>query len=85
MIDNSYKRQALETALTARIHEVIDYEINIGNYERMIVVIENDYNGNEDLIRFAETLRDLLEGERRQHLRATIIRNVIADQLEEPG
>lgn len=73
----------LLSALDARNQEFLHYQININNCTLAIAKIDADYQGNEDLAAFRADLESRLEEEKRQQLRCKIIRDVIADQLQD--
>ena len=75
------KRPILTPALEGRDQELLNYQINIDNYVLAIARINADYADNEDLRAFRDELQTRLEQERRQQLRAQVIRDVIADQV----
>lgn len=73
----------LTQALEGRDSELLGYQINIDNYRLAIAKIQAEHPENEDLAAFREELEIRLAEELRQQLRARIIRDVIADQLQE--
>jgi len=77
------KTETLKSALEARIQEVDGYQINIDNYIRAIAKIEANYADNPAMVEFGEKLKEMLEQHKTEQLKATIIRDVIADQLAE--
>jgi hypothetical protein len=74
----------LTQALEARDAELLSYQINIDNYRLAIAKIQAEHPDNQDLAAFREELEIRLAEELRQQLRARIIRDVIADQLQDP-
>lgn len=77
------KLETLKSALTVRNEEIGGYQINIDNYIRAIAKIESDYADNPAIVKFGERLKELLEQHKIEQLKAIIIRDVIADQLDE--
>lgn len=77
------KAEILTSALAGREEEILLYQINIDNYRLAISRIQKDYPDNEDLASFREELQARLQEERRQQLRAVIIRDVISSQISE--
>ncbi len=75
------KLTILTPALEGRDQELLVYQTNVDNYILAIAKIEQDYPDNEDLLAFRNELQARLDEERRQQLRAQIIRDVIADQV----
>lgn len=77
-------REAILTeALAARNDEIFGYQINIDNYRLAIAKIKAEYPDDQDLAVFRRELEERLAEECRQQRRAMVIRDVIADQLEE--
>lgn len=76
------RQEILTQALAARNDELLGYQINIDNYTLAIQEIANRYPDNEDLANFRTELEQRLAEEQRQQLRARIIRDVIAQQLQ---
>ena len=77
------KFNTLKNALEARNEEIASYQINIDNYVRAIDKIDKEYADNPAMIEFCDNLVNLLKGHETEQLKAIIIRDVIADQLEE--
>ena len=77
------KLSILTPALEGRDQELLGYQINIDNYVLAIEKINSQYANNDDLISFRDELQARLDEERRQQLRSQIIRDVIADQLDQ--
>lgn len=73
----------LSDALEQRNQELLLYQINIDNYDLAISKINTKHADNSDLIAFRDELQLRLDEERRQQLRSRIIRDVIADQVEQ--
>jgi hypothetical protein len=78
------KTDILTQALEARDNEILGYQINIDNYRLAIAKIQAEHPENADLAEFRADLEARLAEELRQQLRMRIIRDVIADQLQEP-
>ena len=77
------KLETLQSALIARQDEILAYQINIDNYARAIVKINAEHAGPPAMVEFRDRLADMLEGHKTEQLKAIIIRDVIADQLNE--
>lgn len=77
------KFDVLTTALEARNDEISNYQINIDNYERAIVKIDNEHADNAAIMEFRKQLTELLESSKTEQLKSIIIRDVIADQIAE--
>jgi hypothetical protein len=75
------KLSILTPALEGRDQELLTYQINIDNYRLAIAKINADHADNHDLLAFRDDLQARLDEERRQQLRARIIRDVIAEQV----
>lgn len=75
------KPEILQSALAARQADVLGYQINIDNYSLAIAKIDAEHRDNKDLAAFRKELQERLAEEKRQQLRTSIIRDVIADQL----
>lgn len=77
------KIEILKSALTARDEEILGYQINIDNYSRAIDKINSSYADNKQIVEFGKRLAAMLEEHKTEQLKAKIIRDVIADQLNE--
>ncbi len=77
------KLDTLNSALAAREEEILNYQINIDNYVRAIAKIEAEHADKPGMSEFAANLSNLLESSKTEQLKAIIIRDVIADQLDE--
>ena len=77
------KLETLQSALDARNNELLDYQINIDNYTRAIDKINAEHQNNPAMIEFRDRLADMLESHKTEQLKSMIIRDVIADQLNE--
>lgn len=77
------KFEILQSALLARDEEILGYQINIDNYDRAISKINAEHADNSAIIEFRDHLTELLASSRTEQLKAIIIRDVIADQLNE--
>ena len=77
------KLETLQSALDARNDEFLDYQINIDNYTRAIDKINAEHQNNPAMIEFRDRLADMLESHKTEQLKSMIIRDVIADQLNE--
>lgn len=78
MIDINYKKELLSTALSARIKEVTEYQVNIDNFSLAIEKIKND----ESMSNFKMQLENLLESSINEQSKAKIMLEVIQSQLE---
>ena len=79
------KLETLQSALVARNDEIDEYQINIDNYTRAIDKINKQHADNPAMIEFRDRLADMLASNKTEQLKAIIIRDVIADQLNESG
>ena len=79
------KFETLQSALVARNDEIDGYQINIDNYARAIDKINEQHADNPAMIEFRDRLADMLASNKTEQLKANIIRDVIADQLNESG
>jgi hypothetical protein len=77
------KREILQSALDSRNDEFLGYQINIDNYTRAINKINADHQNNPAMVEFRDRLADMLESHKIEQLKSMIIRDVIADQLNE--
>ena len=79
------KLETLQSALVARNDEIDEYQINIDNYARAIDKINEQHADDPAIIEFRDRLADMLASNKTEQLKAIIIRDVIADQLNESG
>jgi len=77
------KLESLQSALDARNNEFVEYQINIDNYTRAIDKINAEHQNNPAMIEFRDRLTAMLESHKIEQLKSMIIRDVIADQLNE--
>jgi len=77
------KLETLQSALKARNDEILGYQINIDNYTRAIAKINADHADNPAMVTFRDNLTELLTSNQTEQLKATIIREVIAEQVTE--
>lgn len=77
------KKEILKEALEAREREIFEYQINIDNFERAIKKIQIEHIGNEEIVKFGQHIDGLLNSNRIEQTKAKIIRDVIAEQLQE--
>ena len=77
------KLEILQSALDARNDEFLGYQINIDNYTLAIDKINAEHQNNPAMIEFRDRLADMLESHKTEQLKIMIIRDVIADQLNE--
>lgn len=73
-----YRQEVLLTNLEARRREVMDYAINIENFQLAIQQIEND----PDAAEFKARLEQLLTEHIREHKKASIMLNVLEEQCK---
>lgn len=73
-----YRQEVLLTNLEARRREVMDYSINIENFQLAIQQIEND----PDAAEFKARLEQLLTEHIREHKKASIMLNVLEEQCK---
>ena len=72
------KEETLKAALQAREEEVLHYQVNIENYVRAIERSKSD----PELSEFTKLLGELLASSRLEQKKATIMLDVIREQLE---
>jgi hypothetical protein len=77
------KLETLKAALEGRNDEILNYQINIDNYERAIAKINAEHADKPAIVEFRDRLIDMLESHKTEQLKAIIIRDVIADQVTE--
>ena len=77
------KLETLKAALEGRNDEILNYQINIDNYERAIAKINAEHADKPAIVEFRDRLIDMLESHKAEQLKAIIIRDVIADQVTE--
>lgn len=77
------KLEILQAALITRDEEILGYQINIDNYDRAISKINADHADNPSIVAFRDNLIEQLAAHKIEQLKAIIIRDVIADQVEE--
>jgi hypothetical protein len=77
------KLQILQENLAGRHDEIMNYQINIDNFSRAIAKIDADYAGEPNLVEFRENLVNLHDSNKIEQLKAIIIRDVIAEQVDE--
>jgi len=77
------KLQILQESLEPRNNEIQNYQINIDNYTRAIDKINTQYADNPALIEFRDKLATEVENHKTEQLKSIIIRDVIADQINE--
>ena len=78
-----HKLEILKEALTGRDQEILNYQINIDNFERAIKKIKEEYMDNAEIVQFGQHLHGLLESNVIEQTKAKIIRDVIAEQIQE--
>jgi len=72
----TYRKELLLANLEARRKEVMDYQINIENFQLALKEIENDSSMNE----FRQRLEQLLMEHIREHKKASIMLKVLEVQ-----
>lgn len=77
------KLETLNAALEGRNDEILNYQVNIDNYERAIAKIDAEHTDKPAIVEFREQLANLLESSKTEQLKSIIIRDVIADQITE--
>lgn len=77
------KIELLKSALVARDEEIFGYQVNIDNYTLAIIKINSEYADNVAMQEFREQLQCNLDSSIIEQLKVKIIRDVIADQLQE--
>lgn len=77
------KLETLKSNLVSRNTEVENYQINIDNFDRAIAKINADYSDNTDMIEFRDHISNILKSNKKEQLKAIIIRDVIAEQISE--
>jgi len=77
------KLQILQESLEPRNNEILNYQINIDNYTRAIDKINTQYADNPALIEFRDKLTTEVKNHITEQLKSIIIRDVIADQINE--
>ena len=77
------KLQILQSSLEPRIDEILNYQINIDNYTRAIAKINAEHADNPAMVEFRDGLVDMVESHKTEQLKATIIHDVITDQIAE--
>jgi len=77
------KLETLKAALDGRNDEILNYQININNYERAIAKINAEHADKPAIVEFRDQLTNLLESSKTEQLKSIIIRDVIADQVTE--
>lgn len=77
------KLDILRAALETRNSEILNYQINIDNFERAIKKINLHYIDKSGMNEFKDNLLKLLESNKTEQLKAIIIRDVITEQISE--
>jgi len=78
MINSTYQKEILKSALDARIKEVTEYQVNIDNFRLAIERIGDD----QELQQFKEQITDLMQSSVLEQKKAQIMLDVIKSQLE---
>jgi hypothetical protein len=77
-MDNDYKNEILSAAMTARVKEVTEYQVNIDNFRLAIRRIGDDVEMQD----FKTNLQNLLASSLLEQRKAQIMLDVIKSQLE---
>tara|TARA_R100000406_G_C3114962_1_gene125302 strand:- start:391 stop:639 length:249 start_codon:yes stop_codon:yes gene_type:complete len=75
------KLETLSTALAAREEEIFNYQVNIDNFTLALAKIKKEHAGKRGMKEFSKDLTKRLEETKVEQLKAIIIRDVLADQL----
>lgn len=78
MINYTYQKEILTSALDARIKEVTEYQVNIDNFRLAIDRIGDD----PELQQFKEQITGLMQSSLLEQKKAQIMLEVIKSQLE---
>jgi hypothetical protein len=76
------KTEILQKAAEHREAEVLHHQINIDNYRLALEEIGANHAGDDDMLAFAEQLRQLLASSIREQTKEKILLKVIKQQLE---
>jgi hypothetical protein len=77
------REEILQSALNARVQEVMHYQINIDNYTLALEQISaKSHDERAELAGFAEQLRALLASEKLEQKKSKIMLAVLKQQLE---
>lgn len=77
------KLETLKSALSNRNDEILSYQINIDNYERAIAKIDAEHSDKPAMIEYRDVMHGMLLSSKTEQLKTIIIRDVIADQVNE--
>lgn len=77
-MDTQYKNELLKNAVTTRIKEVTEYQVNIDNFRLALEKIKND----PYLVDFKTQLENLLKANIYEQRKAQVMLEVIQSQLE---
>lgn len=77
-MDTQYKNELLKNAVTTRIKEVTEYQVNIDNFRLALEKIGND----PYLVDFKTQLENLLKANLYEQRKAQVMLEVIQSQLE---
>lgn len=82
------KHETLKAAIDGRIEEVLHYQINIDNYSSAMKKIEERYCGDSEMDKamreFHKTLKQLHDSSVVEREKASLMLEVIKEQLGEP-
>lgn len=76
---NKYQLQILKNSVDARRNEVVEYQVNIDNYTRLLVEIGDDH----ELQDFKKDVDALLKSSIIEQKKSKLILKVIEDQIKE--
>lgn len=77
------KLDTLKAAVAGRESDILEYQINIDNYERAIEKINSEHSDKPEIVEFRDQLIAMLQSNRTEQLKTIIIRDVIAEQIKE--
>lgn len=72
------KEETLRSAIDARIQEDFEYQFNIDNFKRGIVICE----GDPELVEFKQQLKELLRSNLLEQKKNRVILQALQEQLE---
>ena len=77
-MQHEYRHELLSNALIAREREVIEYQVNIDNFERALQICASD----PELEAFRQQLRSLLASSCTEQKKARVMLTAVKQQLE---
>ena len=75
---DDYRKEILTASLEARRREVLEYAINIENFQLALKEIEND----SSMVEFKQRLEQLLGEHIREHKKASVMLTVLGAQCK---